>query len=164
MSIDEIQADISRFPLDLVQITGGEPLMQEETPGLCQALLNSGATVLVETNGSYDISLLPPGAIRIMDIKCPASGEEQSTDWKNIARLEATDEVKFVIADRGDFEWAVRVVREHHLLGKCTVLFSPVFGTMEAQKLAHWILQTNLAIRLQLQLHKYIWSPDRRGV
>jgi len=164
MSVEDIVHRISTYPLDLVEITGGEPLGQKDTPRLCQAILDLGAKVLIETSGSYDISVLPEAVIRIMDIKCPGSGESESNDWGNIPRLKRTDEVKFVIADKNDFDWAVNVVKRHCLLETCPVLFSPVHGQVHLEKFAEWILQTRLPIRMQLQMHKFIWGPERRGV
>jgi 7-carboxy-7-deazaguanine synthase len=164
MSIEEIIEKISAFPLDLVEITGGEPLTQKETPQLCQAILDLGAKVLIETGGSRDIGVLPQQVIRIMDIKCPGSGELHSNCWENISKLRFIDEVKFVIADQQDFNWAVDVVQRHDLLNKCTVLFSPVHGQVDLDSFAQWTLETQLPIRMQLQMHKSIWGPEKRGV
>jgi 7-carboxy-7-deazaguanine synthase len=124
----------------------------------------AGATVLVETNNHHNIDLLPKGLIRIVDVKCPGSGEQDSNDWDNLARLRAGDQVKFVVADRADFEFGVDVVWRHRLLDKCAVLFAPVHGLCEPESLAGWILESRLALRLQLQLHKLIWSAEREDV
>lgn len=143
--------------LTLVEVTGGEPLIQSGTPALLQALQDArpGAVVLLETNGSQDISVVPPGVIAIMDIKCPASGAGDAFDWQNLERLRRQDEIKFVISDRADFDWAVRIVNEHQLASKChAVLFSPVLGRMEPAALAEWLMASGVSARLNLQLHK----------
>jgi len=145
--------------LDCVEVTGGEPLLQPGTPALLKALQDArpGAVVLVETNGSQDISVVPSGVIAIMDIKCPASGASAAFDWQNLERLRPQDEVKFVISDRADFDWAVRIVNEHHLASKChAVLFGPVFGRVEPAVLAEWLMASRVRARLNLQLHKLV--------
>ncbi len=164
MSIEDIVRQISAYPLDLVEITGGEPLSQKDTPLLCRTILDLGAKVLIETSGSRNIDVLPEPVIRIMDIKCPGSGESESNDWENISRLKPADEVKFVIADRKDFDWAVEIVIRHDLLNICPVHFSPVHGQVDLEAFAQWTLQTRLPIRMQLQMHKFIWGAERRGV
>lgn len=149
--------------LALVEVTGGEPLLQAGTPALLKALqvARPGAVVLVETNGSQDISVVPPGVIAIMDIKCPASGVGRTSgvgavfDWQNLERLRPQDEVKFVISERADFDWAIQIMNEHHLASKChAVLFSPVSGRVEPAALAEWLLVSGVNARLNLQLHK----------
>jgi len=164
MSLEEVLDRVSAFGLDLVEITGGEPLVQPETPALAAALLELGCRVLVETNGSLDISNLPDGAIRIMDIKCPSSGESARFMWENVWKLRDTDEVKFVISDRHDYEWARGIVRERFGRAKTPVLFSAVFGELPPRNLVEWILKDKLPVRFQLQIHKYIWPHDARGV
>jgi len=164
MSLEEVLDRVSAFGLDLVEITGGEPLVQPETPALAAALLERGCRVLVETNGSLDISTLPGGAIRIMDIKCPSSGESTRFMWENIWKLRDNDEVKFVISDRHDYEWARGIVRERFGRAKTRVLFSAVFGELPPRNLVEWILKDKLPVRFQLQIHKYIWPHDARGV
>ena len=163
MSIDDILAEIIRFPLDLIEITGGEPLRQADTPLLCRAIAQKGASVLVETNGSFDISVLPEGVIRIVDVKCPSSGESESFDVDNLNRLKPYDQMKFVIADRSDFDWAVDFAQRSALFER-EVLFAPVFTRLQPKQLAEWILESGLPARLQLQLHRLIWEPSRRGV
>ncbi|MCX6993518.1 MAG: radical SAM protein [Kiritimatiellaeota bacterium] len=157
--VDEFRAS----GLTLVEVTGGEPLIQSGTPALLKALqaARPDAVVLVETNGSRDISVIPPGVIAIMDIKCPASGVGRTSgagaafDWQNLERLRPQDEVKFVISDRADFDWAVRMVNEHAIASKCqAVLFSPVSGRVEPVALAQWLLASRVSARLNLQLHK----------
>jgi len=145
------------FSLDLVEITGGEPLLQESCPSLAELLVQNEFTVLCETNGSLSIDLLPSEVIRIMDVKCPASGQSDHMDWVNIERLLAHDEVKFVIQDRGDYDWSKDVVERHLLQGRCqAVHFSPVFGVLDPSTLATWILEDRLDVRLHLQIHKYL--------
>jgi len=149
----------------LVEVTGGEPLAQQYCPDLCAWLLDHGLTVLVETSGSLPIWQLPEGVIRIMDLKCPDSGESERNLWENLNHLTARDEVKFVIASGRDYEWAQGVVTRYSLPQKVSsVLFSPVTGLIEPVTLAEWILADRLPVRFQLQLHKILWSPDQRGV
>ncbi len=165
MSIDEVVQQYTALGCSLVEITGGEPLLQDASPVLAERLLDTGCTVLIETNGTVPIEILPPTAIRIMDIKCPGSGMADRTRWENIAHLAPQDEVKFVIGGRDDFEWSRDVLRRYDLAKRChAVLFSAVFGLLEPKMLAGWILDDGLAVRLQLQLHKYIWRPEKRGV
>lgn len=149
----------------LVEITGGEPLLQKDTPTLAQCLLERGMTVLCETSGALPIGQLPADVIKILDLKCPASGECEKNDWSNIAALSPKDEVKFVIADRADYEWSREAVRKHDLSSRCrAVLFSPVFGAIEPRTLVDWILHDRLDVRFQLQLHKFVWPADAKGV
>lgn len=141
----------------LVEVTGGEPLIQDGTPDLLKALQTAlpDAVVLLETNGSKDISVVPPGVVAIVDVKCPASGVAAAMDWKNLERLRPQDEVKFVISDRADFDWAAQIVRDHSLASKChAVLFSPVLGRVTPAVLAEWLLVSRVNARLNLQLHK----------
>jgi len=143
----------------LAEITGGEPLLQPGFRSLALALRQAGRgrPVLVETNGSLDISMIPDGVIAVMDIKCPGSGEEKATDWANLKRLRPYDEVKFVVSDRRDFDWARRIVTRHKIDQRChAVAFSPVAGKLPAARLAGWILKSGLPVRMQLQLHKVL--------
>jgi 7-carboxy-7-deazaguanine synthase len=164
MALDAILEQVRAYGCPLVELTGGEPLLQRETPLLVTRLLDEGYTVLVETSGSLDIRLLDPRAIVIMDVKCPGSGMTRAMRWENLDALKPTDEVKFVIKDRADYDWAVSIMARHHLDRRCPVLFSPVFGELDPQHLAGWLLADRLPVRLQLQQHKYIWEPERRGV
>ena len=165
MTLGDIMAEVAMHQCSLVEITGGEPLLQRDVHELIQRLLAVGQTVLVETGGQIDVSTLDPAAIKIMDIKCPASGEAERTDWENISRLAPRDQVKFVITDRTDYEYARTVMARHRLAERCkTVLMSPTHGVLEPSTLASWILEDQLPVRLQLQMHKYIWGADRRGV
>lgn len=165
MTVDEIVARCAALGCRLVEITGGEPLLQAHCPALAARLLEQGFTVLCETSGTRPIAALPAGVIKIMDLKCPGSGACDKNDWSNIDALSSQDEVKFVIGDRQDYEWSRETVRRYTLAKRCkAVLFSPVFRRLEPQRLAEWILEDGLEVRLQLQVHKYIWSPDQRGV
>jgi len=156
-TIPQLVDEFCVLGLTLVEVTGGEPLIQSGTPALLKALQTArpGAIVLLETNGSQDISVVPPAVITIMDIKCPASGAGDAFDWQNLERLRPQDEVKFVISDRADFDWAVRIVNEHAIASKChAVLFSPVSGRVEPATLAEWLMASRVPARLNLQLHK----------
>jgi 7-carboxy-7-deazaguanine synthase len=159
MAMEEIIRSVDQAGLNLVEVTGGEPLFQEDTPDLVSALLKKGYQVLVETNGSLDISLLPEGAVRIMDIKCPSSGEQDKFLWDNIWRLTPDDEVKFVLSNRHDYEWACGIVRERFEVKRQKILFSPVYGELPPRKLVEWMIEDRSRVRLQLQLHKHIWPP-----
>ena len=165
MTVDEVVADVESRGCPVVEVTGGEPLLQPDVYPLMQRLLDAGKTVLIETGGHRSIAQVPPGVIRIVDVKCPGSGESEKNDWSNLAHLSATDEVKFVIADRRDYDFAREVVRREQLDGKvAAVLFSPVHGELDPKQLADWVIADRLAVRVQLQVHKYIWSPTTRGV
>ncbi|MFN3467752.1 MAG: radical SAM protein [Candidatus Brocadiales bacterium] len=159
MGLEEILEDMELLGCSLVEITGGEPLLQEGTGGLVKALLRQRYKVLVETNGTLNIDVIPEEAVRIVDIKCPGSGMSERMDWKNIDRLRTTDEVKFVLSSQEDYEWAKGVIDKYALLGKAKVLMGVAFGRLEPRPLAEWILQDGLEVRLQLQLHRYIWPP-----
>jgi 7-carboxy-7-deazaguanine synthase len=165
MSVDEVVADVESRQCNIVEVTGGEPLLQADVYPLMQRLLDKGKTVLLETGGHRSIAEVPEGVIRIVDVKCPGSGEAEKNDWTNLALLTAKDEVKFVIADRVDYEYAREIVRRATLDRKCgAVLFSPVHGELAPKELAEWVIDDRLPVRVQLQVHKYIWSPDTRGV
>ncbi len=164
MSLEDVLAEVRSYGCPLVEVTGGEPLLQAETPELCRRLLSEGFEVLVETGGHRDISVLPEGAKVILDVKCPGSGEAAKVHWENLDRLRPGGEVKFVIGDRLDYEWARETVRGRNLAGRFEVLFSPVFGELEYAELASWILEDRLPVRFQPQIHKHIWEPTRRGV
>ncbi len=165
MTVDDVVADVEARGCRVVEVTGGEPLLQPDVYPLMQRLLDSGKTVLIETGGHRSIARVPAGVIRIVDVKCPGSGESEKNDWSNLARLTSTDEVKFVIADRADYEFARDVVRREKLNEKvAAVLFSPVHGELDPKQLAAWVIADRLPVRVQLQVHKYIWSPETRGV
>jgi 7-carboxy-7-deazaguanine synthase len=164
--IKDIIAQVSSHRCPLVEVTGGEPLIQKETPLLIKSLLEDGYDVLLETNGSQDISRIDPQCIRIVDIKCPSSGEEAKNDLENFSRLTDKDEIKFVIGGREDYEFARHMLdfQGRGLLVGNPVHFSPLFEKMEPRLLAGWILEDCLDVRLHLQLHKIIWDPSQRGV
>jgi 7-carboxy-7-deazaguanine synthase len=164
-TLDEVLAEVSRFDCSLVEVTGGEPLLQEEVYPLMEGLLERGRTVLIETGGHRSTERVPEQVITILDVKCPGSGEAHRNDWSNLARLRPHDEVKFVIKDRADYEYARAVIERHGLHGRAAaLLFSPVHGVLDPKLLAEWVLADRLAVRVQLQVHKYIWDPNRRGV
>ena len=165
MSVDDVVADVTARGCDVVEVTGGEPLLQADVYPLMQRLLDAGKTVLIETGGHRSIAGVPPGVVRIMDVKCPGSGESERNDWTNLHHLTKADEVKFVIADRTDYEFARDVVQREGLLNKVNaVLFSPVHGELDPKLLSEWVIADRLPVRVQLQVHKYIWSPTTRGV
>jgi len=165
MSLDEVIAAVDAFGCDTVEVTGGEPLLQKEVYPLMDRLLAAGHHVLLETGGHRSLEGIPEGVVTIMDVKCPGSGEVAKNDWSNLARLRPADQVKFVITDRADYEFARDIVlREALHTRTAAVLFSPVHGVLEPKTLAEWMLGDRLPVRLQLQVHKYIWGADVRGV
>lgn len=165
MSIDDVIADVEARGEKLVEITGGEPLLQKDVYPLMQTLLDRGHEVLLETGGHVPLTAVPAGVKKIVDVKCPASGESDRNHWDNLALVGPGDEVKFVIEDRADYEYARRVLKERGLAERVrAVHFSPVHGVLEPRVLAEWVLEDHLPVRVQLQLHKYIWSPTTRGV
>ena len=165
MSVDEVVAEVEKLRCLLVEITGGEPLLQPDVIPLMQKLIAAGHEVLVETGGHLPIDKLPAEVVAIVDVKCPGSGEAAKMHWPNLDALRPHDEVKFVITDRADYEYARKVVREHDLASKSeAVLFSPVHGALAPADLAKWLLEDHLPVRLQLQQHKYVWDPQARGV
>ena len=164
--IKDIIAQVSSHKCPLVEVTGGEPLIQKQTPFLVKSLVEKGYTVLVETNGSQDISQIDERCIRIMDIKCPSSGEEENNDLENLRRLTDKDEIKFVIGGREDYEFAKNILefQGRSPFIRNLVHFSPLFEKIEPRLLAEWILEDCLDVRLHVQLHKIIWDPAQRGV
>jgi len=165
MSVDDVVERVRGYNCDVVEITGGEPLLQKEVYPLMERLLDEGRTVMVETGGHLSAEQVPAGVIRVIDVKCPASGEAGRMHWPNLERLRSTDEIKFVIQDRADYEYARQIVEKHDLVHRGgAVLFSPVHGLLDPRQLAEWILADRLPVRLQLQAHKYIWDPKTRGV
>jgi 7-carboxy-7-deazaguanine synthase len=163
MSIDDVVAQVRSYKCKLVEITGGEPLAQAESLDLIKRFCDDGFEVLIETSGSIDIAPVDRRATMILDIKCPGSGEVEKNRWENLQHLKPRDEIKFVIADRADYDWARRVIEERNL-NRWTVLFSPVWGEMNLQSLAEWMLADGVPARLQTQLHKHIWGAEARGV
>ncbi|MCS7229594.1 MAG: 7-carboxy-7-deazaguanine synthase QueE [Candidatus Kryptonium sp.] len=165
MTIDKIIEKVKSYNCKLVEITGGEPLLQENSLKLMKRLCDENFTVLLETGGHRDISQVDPRVHIIMDIKCPGSKMSHKNRWENINYLSSKDEVKFVIKDRSDYEWAKEVINKFNLAERVgTILFSPVFGEIEPVEIVTWILEDKLPVRFQIQLHKYIWSPTARGV
>jgi 7-carboxy-7-deazaguanine synthase len=165
MSLDEVVAVVDGHACPLVEVTGGEPLLQPDVYPLMERLLASGRRVLLETGGHVSLERVPARVVKIMDIKCPGSGEAHRMLWSNIDLLGPDDEVKFVVRDRADYEFVCDVIRRYHLNTRCRgVLLSPVHGVLDLKPLAEWVLQDDLPVRLQPQLHKYIWGADVRGV
>jgi len=170
MEVEEILDRVRDIGCPVVEITGGEPLIHRNAFLLADRLLEEGFTVLVETSGSEDISGLDPRVHVIMDLKCPGSGESERNRWENLDHMDARNEIKFVVADRADYEWAREVIRERGLDRRLeegtlrAILMSPVWGRMDRRELAEWILEDRLPVRFQTQLHKHIWEPDRKGV
>jgi len=164
-SLDDVVAEVDAYGCSLVEVTGGEPLLQEEVYPLMRQLLDAGRTVLLETGGHHSTARVPEPVVTILDVKCPGSGEAHRNDWTNLERLRPHDEVKFVVKDRADYEFARDVVRRHDLATRvAAVLFSPVHGVLEPRTMSGWILSDSLPVRLQLQIHKYVWDPETRGV
>jgi len=164
LSVDEIIDRVDGFVSSLVEITGGEPLLQSEVPDLCRQLLDRHYTVLVETNGTRDISRLPDGCIRIMDIKCPDSGHSDAFLMTNLNYLNSKDECKFVISSRDDYRWALDFVYSNSLHELCTILFSPNTASVSPKVISEWILEDQAPVRLSLQIHTFIWGKGVRGV
>ena len=163
-SIDEVLAQVQDYGCPLVEVTGGEPLVQPDCLPFITRLCDAGYRVLLETSGAVDIAPVDPRAHVILDVKCPGSGMTERMHWPNLSRLAAKDEAKFVLADRADYDWAREILAQYGVTARCPVLFSPVFGSLAVRELAEWILADKLPVRFQIQLHKYIWSPDLRGV
>jgi 7-carboxy-7-deazaguanine synthase len=163
--LDDVLQEVDQFKCDLVEVTGGEPLLQEAVYPLMDALLERGKTVLLETGGHRSTARVPESVVTIVDVKCPGSGEAHKVDFDNLQRLRPHDEVKFVIQDRADYEYARDVIARHSLAGRAAAIhMSPVHGVLNARTLSEWVLADSLPVRVQLQLHKYIWDPATRGV
>ena len=164
MEITDIMSEIKQWDCNLVEVTGGEPLFQEECIDLLNELVNSNYEVMLETGGSLSISNVPKKVIKIVDFKCPSSKMVKKNLWSIVDDLQPHDEVKFVIGNRGDFDWAKDRITEYSLDKICTLLFSPTFGEIDPQQIVEWILADNLPVRMQMQMHKMIWSPEEKGV
>ena len=163
--LEAVLQDVDRYDCALVEVTGGEPLLQEDVYPLMDALVDRGKTVLLETCGHRSTERVPDAVVTILDVKCPGSGEARRMDWSNLDRLRPHDEVKFVIKDRADYEYARGVVRERDLASRAAAVhFSPVHGEMDLRTLSEWVLADRLPARVQLQIHKFIWDPSMRGV
>ena len=163
-AVDDVVKDAHGLGIDRIEVTGGEPLLQPGVFPLMARLCDLGHTVLLETSGTLDIGRVDPRVVRIVDLKCPGSGEVARNRWENIALLAPHDEVKFVLADRGDYEWARGVIHEHRLPRRCEVLLSTAHGLLDPADVVRWMLEDRLDARFQLQLHKVIWDPHARGV
>jgi 7-carboxy-7-deazaguanine synthase len=162
--LEKILAKVDSFGIKLLEVTGGEPLEQEGVYPLMESLLKKGYRVLLETSGAVDVGRVPKDVVKIMDIKCPRSGEESRNLWDNLKKLvPGQDEIKFVIQDRADYDYSKDVIRKYKLAGECTLLFSPAHEHLKPADLAEWITQDRLPVRMQLQMHKYIWPDDTKG-
>jgi 7-carboxy-7-deazaguanine synthase len=164
MSVDDIIAEVEKLICCRVEVTGGEPMLQAETPELMRRLCDDGYEVLIETNGSIDLAGLDERVRKIMDIKCPLSGQADSFLASNVKHLTHIDEVKFVVAGREDFDYGLAMIEKHNLCMKCEVIFSPVMPDVALRELAKWIIDSNMDVKLGLQLHKIIWPDIERGV
>jgi 7-carboxy-7-deazaguanine synthase len=160
MNVKEILEQVDSYRVPRVTVTGGEPLAQKNCLILLKALCDAGYAVSLETSGALDISGVDPRVVRVMDLKTPGSGEVERNRYRNLDLLVDTDQVKFVICSREDYEWACEMLRQHDLPKRCTVFFSPAHGQQDAADLADWILQDRLPVRLQIQLHKYLWGDE----
>jgi 7-carboxy-7-deazaguanine synthase len=164
MPVDEILAQVRSYKCRLVEITGGEPLLQEDLNLLISSMLEDGYEVLMETNGSLSIESVDPRVVKIVDLKCPDSGMSQHICWENLQHLTGHDQVKFVLSSRRDYEWAKEIIAKYPLLSEIEVLISTAFGALEPEDVVKWMLNDRLNARFQLQIHKYIWRPETRGV
>lgn len=164
MAMETILEQVRSYDCPLVEVTGGEPLHQPGSLVLLTQLCDAGFQVMLETSGACDISKVDDRVSIVLDVKCPGSEMTDRMRWENLNQLSTKDEVKFVLQDRSDYEWARDIVRQHALADRCSVLFSPVFGGLDLQPLSEWILKDHLPVRLQIQLHKVIWDPQTRGV
>jgi 7-carboxy-7-deazaguanine synthase len=164
-SVEQVIDEVEKYNCKLVEITGGEPLVQmDECLELMKRLCDLGFEVMIETGGSLPIKEIDPRVKIIMDLKCPSSGMEKKNLYENLKYLKPTDELKFVIGNREDYEWSVDTLKKYNLLRKCIILFSVVFGKLEPVELVNWILEDKLDVRFQLQIHKFIWHPETKGV
>jgi len=164
MTLDDITREVDRLGAPLVLLTGGEPMLQRDLPALAARLLATGYKVMIETSGAHPLGSLPDEVVRIVDVKAPASGESHRMRWELLAELRPRDAAKFVLADEADYRWASEIIREHNLGGRTEVLLSPVHGRLDPKNLVTWMLRDRLPARLNLQLHKYVWDPEARGV
>ncbi len=160
LTLDEVLAKVAAYAPLYVTVTGGEPLAQKNCLPLLTRLCDAGYAVSLETSGALDITAVDPRVSRVMDLKTPDSGEESKNRYANIELLQATDQLKFVLSSRVDYDWACRQLAEYGLAERCEILFSPVHGKLSATELADWIVQDNLPIRFQIQLHKYLWNDE----
>jgi len=164
MSLDEIVAEVRRFGLPFVLLTGGEPMLQAQIAELARQLLDSGLKVAIETSGAHACDTLPAEVLRIFDVKTPSSGESHRMRWQAFSDVRPCDAVKFVLADEGDYRWSVDKMQSLGLAGRTEVLFSPVHGRLDPRDLVSWVVRDRLSVRVNLQVHKYVWGPDAKGV
>ena len=164
MSIDEILDEVKKYNCNLVEITGGEPLFQKESAGLMERLCDEGYEVMLETGGSLPINNIDKRVMIILDLKCPSSKMLKKNLYENLDLIKTTDEIKFVVGNREDYEWVKEIIFKYDLTAKCSILLSVVFGRLEPVKLVEWILEDKLKVRFQLQIHKFIWEPTAKGV
>jgi 7-carboxy-7-deazaguanine synthase len=164
LTLDDVLAEVERLGAPLVLLTGGEPMLQKDLPVLAARLLERGFRVMIETSGSHPLDALPPDVVRIVDVKTPGSGEAHRMHWETLEGLRPRDAVKFVLTNEADYHWASEVIRSRRLADRTEVLLSPEHGRLAPEALVSWMLRDRLPARLNLQIHKYIWSPDTRGV
>ena len=164
-TLEDVLQEVEAYDCPLVEVTGGEPLLQEAVYPLMESLLARGKTVLLETGGHRSTARVPPDVVTILDVKCPGSGESHRNCWENLEHVRSHDEIKFVVKDRADYEFARDAIAQRSLTGRVSAIhLSPVHGVLDPKTLSEWVLADRLPVRVQLQLHKYIWSPDTRGV
>jgi len=164
MTVDEIVAEVGKLGAPLVLLTGGEPMLQKELPALATALLDGGYRVMIETSGAHPLDTLPTEVVRIVDVKTPGSGESHRVRWETLEGLRPRDAVKFVLTSEADYQWAAEVIHRSRLADRTEVLLSPMHGRLAPDALVSWMLRDKLVARLNLQIHKYIWAPEARGV
>ena len=164
LSIEQVVEKVKALGPKLVELTGGEPLAQANASKLCEALLAGGYDVMIETSGSFDVSVLPNEVHIVMDLKCPDSGMSEKNMWDNLTHLKRSDDLKFVVASYEDFLWADKIIKDHQLGEKLNTLLSPAFGLVKPDELVSWMLESRTPARLNLQIHKYIWNPRKKGV
>lgn len=164
LSIEQVVEKVKALGPKLVELTGGEPLAQASASKLCEALLAGGYDVMIETSGSFDVSVLPSEVHIVMDLKCPDSGMSEKNMWDNLTHLKRSDDLKFVVASYEDFLWADKIIKDHQLGEKLNTLLSPAFGLVKPDELVSWMLESRTPARLNLQIHKYIWNPRKKGV
>tara|TARA_Y100000994_G_scaffold233514_1_gene221633 strand:- start:1425 stop:2066 length:642 start_codon:yes stop_codon:yes gene_type:complete len=164
IDIDTIISKVKKLKTKLVEVTGGEPLVQDGCINLLYKLIENGNKVLIETGGALSIEKIPKEVIVILDIKCPSSNMSDKNLWSNIKLLKKEDQVKFVIGDRNDYDWTKNIIDKYNLNSKCEILFSPVFNKIKPKQIVDWIIDDNLDVRFQLQIHKFIWEPEKKGV
>jgi 7-carboxy-7-deazaguanine synthase len=164
MTVEQVMAEVARLGAPLVLLTGGEPMLQRELPELARRLLGDGYRVMIETSGAHPLDTLPDGVVRVIDVKTPGSGESHRNRLELLRDVRPGDAVKFVLVDEADYRWAAQLIREHELAGRTEVLLSPVHGRLDPKNVVEWMTRDRLPARLNLQLHKYIWEPETRGV